>query len=249
VVEADLTFKIPDSLSNREATTFGVSAITAMQALNHNLGVPWLDEPSKTSASSTSGPAILIYAGSTAAGLFALQIAKLGGYRAITTCSPHSFELVKKYGASAAFDYSSPTALQEIKTANPDLRMAMDCISKGESTSFCCKAMGPNGGQVITLLGSGPSKIPGVETKMILAYTLAGEPFQWLAPIGPKFAASASDRAALVRFYDLLPSIIGEGLEALPIQVLKGGFDGLLDGLDLLRQKKVSGKKLVMDLV
>lgn len=249
VVESDLAFKIPDGIGNREATTFGVSAITAMQALNIHLGVPWPDEPSEAGPSSTPGPAILIYAGSTAAGLFALQLAKLGGYQAITTCSPHSFELVKKYGASAAFDYNSPTALQDIKKAYPDISKALDCYSEGGSTSFCCEAMGPGGGKVITLLRSGPSNIPGVETKMILAYTLAGEPFQWWAPIGPKFAASPTDRAALATFYDFLPSIAGERLRAIPVRVLQGGFAGLLDGLDLLRQKKVSGQKLVMELV
>jgi NADPH:quinone reductase-like Zn-dependent oxidoreductase len=249
VVESDLTYRIPDTVTNREAAALGVSAVTAMQALNHNLDVPWPDKPSEESPTSTPAPTILIYAGSTSAGLLALQVARLGGYQAITTCSPHSFELVKKYGACAAFDYTSPTALEDIKKTYPDLSVAMDCFSQGESTSFCCKAMGSKGGKVITLLNSGPSKVPGVETKMILAYTLVGEPFQWWAPVGPKFAASPSDRAALVRFFGLLPSIIGERLRAPPIQILEGGFDGLLDGLDLLRQKKVSGKKLVMEFV
>ena len=249
VVESDLTYKIPDSINNREAATFGVSAVTAMQALNHNLGVPWPAKSSEATSTSTPPPSILIYAGSTSAGLLALQVAKLGGYQAVTTCSPHSFDLVKQYGASAAFDYNSPTAIHDVKTAYPDLQVAMDCYSEGDSTSFCCKSMGPKGGKVITLLDPGRSKIPGVETKMILAYTLAGEPFQWFPPIGPKFAASPADRAALVKFYDLLPSIIGKGLRAPPMRILEGGFDGLLDGLDLLRQKKVSGKKLVIDLV
>jgi hypothetical protein len=31
---------MPDSIGNWEATTFGISAATAMQAINHNLGVP-----------------------------------------------------------------------------------------------------------------------------------------------------------------------------------------------------------------
>ena len=249
VVDSDLAYKIPDSINNREATTFGVSAITAMQALNHNLGVPWPEKSSQANPTSSQNPAILVYAGSTCAGLFALQIAKLGGYQAVTTCSPHSFDLVKQYGASAAFDYNSPTAIQDIKTAYPDLQIAMDCFSHGASTSFCCETMGSKGGKVITLLNQGQSKVPGVETKMILAYTLVGQPFQWFAPFGPKFAASPEDRAALVRFYELLPSLMGKELRAPPTQLVQGGFDGLLEGLDLLRRNKVSGKKLVLDLI
>ena len=46
----------------------------------------------------------------------------------------------------------------------------------------------------------------------------------------------------------LLPSIAGEHLKALPMQKVEGGWDGLLEGLDLLRKMKVSGKKLVVDL-
>jgi hypothetical protein len=53
---------------------------------------------------------------------------------------------------------------------------------------------------------------------------------------------------ALVRFYDLLPSLAGERLQTPPARVLQGDFAGLLDGLDLLWQKKVSGQKLVMEL-
>jgi NADPH:quinone reductase-like Zn-dependent oxidoreductase len=207
VVESDLAYKIPDSINNQEATTYGVSAITAMQALNHNLGVPWPENPSEARSSSTPGPTILIYAGSTSAGLFALQLAKLGGYQVITTCSPHSFELVKNYGASAAFDYNSPTALQDIKKAYPDLRVAMDCISKGESTTFCCNAMGAKGGKVITLLQSGPSKIPGVETKMILAYTLAGEPFRKLLRSFKTLVGVA--RWSYSPIHDRFPGLVG----------------------------------------
>jgi hypothetical protein len=42
---------------------------------------------------------------------------------------------------------------------------------------------------------------------------------------------------------------MGKNLKAPPLQVIEGGFDGLLEGLDLLRQNKVSGRKLVLDLV
>lgn len=40
--EEDLTWRIPERVTNEDAATFGVSTVTAMQALNHNLSVPWL---------------------------------------------------------------------------------------------------------------------------------------------------------------------------------------------------------------
>lgn len=38
VVEPDLTYNVPPNISNSEAATSCVSAITAMQALKHTLG-------------------------------------------------------------------------------------------------------------------------------------------------------------------------------------------------------------------
>jgi hypothetical protein len=38
-------------------------------------------------------------------------------------------------------------------------------------------------------------------------------------------------------------------VKAPPVQPVSGGFEGLLDALELLRSKKVSGKKLVVKLM
>lgn len=55
-----------------------------------------------------------------------------------------------------------------------------------------------------------------------------------------------SDREALVKFYKILSELV-EKVRVPPIEVVPGGFDGLLGALDLLRKKKVSGKKLIVD--
>ncbi len=244
-IEGDLAWKRPEAISERDATTYGVSACTSMQALYHNLDVPWPLEDG-TPQVDADGRAILIYAASTAAGLFALQMAKLAGWTVIATCSPRNFDLVKRYGATAAYDYKSPTALRDIKTTFPHVTRAMDCISKGDSTEFCASVL-KNNGKVVTLLNRGTSKTPGVEYKWILAYTLMGKPFSWFQPLGPKFPAVPADREALVRFYKLLPSFT-QVLRPAPVRVIPGGFDGLHKGLDMLRKGVVSGEKLVVEL-
>lgn len=43
-IPGDLAWKPPSSVSNEEATTFGVSAATTMLALNIWLSVPWIDK-------------------------------------------------------------------------------------------------------------------------------------------------------------------------------------------------------------
>merc|ERR1712150_390677 len=115
----------------------------------------------------------------------------------------------------------------------------------GTSTDFCCKAMGADGGKVINLL-RGKSSVKGVEVKTILAYTLMGKPFTWFGALN--FSAVPEDRIALERFYALLPSLAGQGLRAPPTQLVGSGFGAIFKGLELLRQGKVSGKKLIVKL-
>jgi NADPH:quinone reductase-like Zn-dependent oxidoreductase len=48
----------------------------------------------------------LVYGGSTAVGMFAVQLAKLAGYKVVATASPKNFDLVKSYGADEVVDVS-----------------------------------------------------------------------------------------------------------------------------------------------
>ncbi|KAF2010909.1 putative ToxD-like zinc binding oxidoreductase [Aaosphaeria arxii CBS 175.79] len=241
-VEADLIWKIPDTISDEAASTYGISAATAMQALHLHLDVPWPDE--NGNQQSPAGTSIFIYAGSSSVGLFAIQMAKMAGYKVITTASPHSFELVKAYGADHVFDYHEPTAVQDIATAHPSITRALDCFSEGKSTEFCAQILQNNGGKVVTLLDTKAS-IPGVEVKMIMSFQLLGRAFAWLSPIGPKYPASSTDRDALVRFYASLFQL-ARIIKAPPLTSIDGGFGGISEGLGRLRSKQVSGSKLVV---
>jgi NADPH:quinone reductase-like Zn-dependent oxidoreductase len=241
---SDLAWRPPPRMSHQQAATYGISAVTAMQALYTKLDVPWPGSSNPIPTKST----ILVYAGSTAASLFAIQLAKLAGYTVVTTCSPHNFDLVKSYGADAVYDYHSPSALEDIKKDYPNIDRAFDGISLKESTSFCSSVVEKSGGKVVVLLDTVKAgKRPGVEIIHLLMYTLLGEPFVFFKPIGPSFKAEPADREALVKFYKSLPGLV-EKVRPPPIEVVPGGFEGLLGALDLLRKKKVSGKKLIVDL-
>lgn len=85
-------------------------------------------------------------------------------------------------------------------------------------------------------------------------YTLFGLPFAFLKPIGPYmglgYEAMLEDREALVRFYGMLPDLIKEGkVKSIPVEVIEGEFEGLERALGMLREKRVSGRKLVVDLI
>jgi NADPH:quinone reductase-like Zn-dependent oxidoreductase len=229
-------------VSDEEATTFGVSAVTAMLALNVRLGVPWIDDTGLAKGRIDSP--ILIYSGATSAGLYAIQLAKYAGLKVVTTASPRSHDLVKEYGADDVFDYRSSTAVADIIRSYPNINIAMDCFSEGGSIEFCAKVVRKNQGRVVTLLDPGTTKMDGVDVDFLLGYTAFNEEFQWLPPFGPKFAKKPSDNEALRRFYRSLPDI-SKQLKPPPLQKIDGGLENLRIGLDLLRQGKVSGTKLV----
>lgn len=239
--DADLAWKIPQDVSDTDATTYGVSAVTAMLVLNVHHELPFVD----TKPATPKNEAIFIYAGATSAGLYHIQVAKAAGYTVVTTASPRSFDLVKKYGADAVFDYKSPSVAAEITKEYPNMKKAVDCFSEGVSTSICAAVLEPSGGKVVTLLPNGKSSISGVTYDLVMSYTAFGHAFQWLPPIGPKFEARPQDRAALARFYQVLPNLM-QILKPIPTIVLSSGFNGVLEGLNKLREGKVAGGKQVV---
>lgn len=242
-VDADLAWKVPDNVSDTDATTYGVSAVTAMLNLNVRHGLPFVDGNTPALRNET----IFIYAGSTSAGLFHIQLAKAAGYSVITTASPHSFNLVKQYGADGVYDYKSSTVAEDIVRDYPNISKAVDCFSEGKSTSLCAEVIKRKGGKVVTLLPNGKPKLFNVTYDLVMAYTAFGHPFQWLPPIGPKFGAQPADREALVRFYEDLPRLT-HILKPIPTIELRAGFDGILEGLNNLRAGTVSGGKQVVRL-
>ncbi|EWZ28643.1 chaperonin 10-like protein [Fusarium oxysporum Fo47] len=240
--DADLAWKIPDDICDADAATYGISAVTALLSLNIRHGLPWANE-----RASPIDEAIFIYAGSTSAGLYHIQLAKAAGYKVIATASPRSFDLVKSYGADAVFDYKSPTVVSDITKEFPAITKAVDCFSEGKSTEIAAEVIKNKGGKVVTLLSNGKPRHPGVVYELVMMYTAFGRRFQWLPPVGPKFEAKPDDREALARFYALLPQLT-EILKPIPTTEIKGGFDGILEGLNMLRSGHVSGGKLIVKL-
>jgi hypothetical protein len=61
------------------------------------------------------------------------------GYEVITTCSPRNYDLVKSLGASQAFDYNSPTVVEDIvrvyKSGN---KVSAGAMSIGQGAALKC---------------------------------------------------------------------------------------------------------------
>ncbi|KAH8676757.1 chaperonin 10-like protein [Tricladium varicosporioides] len=242
--KGDIQIKIPENLSFEEAATLGVGITTVGQGLYQSLKLALPTKPT------TAKEQILIYGGSTSTGTLAIQFAHLSGYTVLTTSSPQHHAYLKSLGASHCFDYKSPTCAQDIKSASKDsLKLVFDCISEGSSPQISVESMSSEGGVYSTLLNVTQEKVneinPRVEMRHTLGYTVIGETF----PFGPKtYPASGEDFEFGKMFWEMSRRLLGEGkVKTHRHELDRGGegLEGVLAGMEELRQGRVSGIKLV----
>lgn len=238
VVKGDLQMHIPSNLTPAAASTIALGASTVAQscfqsALKLNL-------PSNPADGSEY---VLVYGGSTATGSLALQYLKLAGYKVITTCSPKHFDWMKKHDVTP-FDYSSPTVGADIrKFTDNKLKYAFDCISLPDSTKICSEALTSESGAKYGALLPVDFPRKDVSSVTTIMYTIFDEDFEMM---GNKFPRSTEDFEFCKSFFGLTEKLVAEGkLEAHPVEERSDGLDGVLKGMDEMRQNGVSGVKLV----
>jgi NADPH:quinone reductase-like Zn-dependent oxidoreductase len=238
--------KIPDQMSMEEAASLGTGIGSVGLALYHNLGVPGYPTSPTSRAQN-----VLVYGGSTASGTLALQLLKLSGLNPITTCSPNNFALVKSYGAVEAFDYRSPDCIKDIKAYTKNgLKFVLDCVSEPETMEFCYQCVGRAGGSLTTLEPPPKylnSRAKTVKVDWVLGPTLHGKQIGWPAPMERE--ANPELREFAKKWFLTVQELLDEGLlRPHPIQTMEGGLDGVMMGLEMLKNKQVSGRKLVYTL-
>ncbi|KAI9812614.1 MAG: hypothetical protein M1827_004603 [Pycnora praestabilis] len=242
IAKYNLALKIPDTVSFEEASTLGVGISTIGQGLYQSLKLPLPTEPAKEKIP------LLIYGGSTATGGLAIQFAKMSNLSIIVTCSAHNFAYVKSLGADAAFSYKDPSCAAQIRDyTNNNLTHIFDTIALPGSAQICADAMSSTGGTYSSLL---PVDFPrqqenNVQNKRTLAYTGTGETFT-MGRGGPEFPGTKADFDFQEMFWEMTETLLREGrFQAHRPNVRKGGLEGVFDGLQELREDRVSGEKLV----
>lgn len=182
-----------------------------------------------------------------------MQFAKLSGLQVIATAGAHNHDYVKSLGADKVFDYKSPTCAADIrKYTNNKLKYAMDCISEGSAPQITAEAMSSDGGIYTNLLNLTADKVQpynsAVEVKSTLAYTIVGEKFFFGKQEVP---AKPEDEAFAKKFWALSRDLLAEGkvkVHKPSVNKYGEGLEGVLKGLDAMKEGKVSGEKLVFTL-
>ncbi|TFK91792.1 GroES-like protein [Polyporus arcularius HHB13444] len=240
---AELVWIVPENtFSHEQAAAYGVAFWTAVQAFYAPGRLGLVEPPAKVA----SPEWVLVYGGSSAVGLCAIQLAHLSGYKVVTTASPRNHDLLKSLGADVTIDYRDPDVVSKIKQATGDsLKYAAEMIGEDQTHKIAVQAIGPSGGTVVGLnvtqsTESGRKDVTIIET---LLYSVNGRAFS----LGPmQFPAAPEDRVHMAAFLKKLPQLVRDGaVKPIPVKLWEGGLEGVHGGLQYMREGKVSAEKIV----
>lgn len=169
--------------------------------------------------------------------------------RPIATCSPSSFELARKFGAEQVFDYHSPTCAADIRAYTSNrLVYAVDCVTHAETTQLCYGAIGRAGGRYVSLdpyQESITATRPTIKPSFAMSLTMFGEKVALDGVYGRE--ACREDRALARELWPVVQRLLDQGqFWTHPVKMLEGGWDGVLEGVDMIRTQTMSGYKLVV---
>ncbi|KAF9778518.1 hypothetical protein IL306_003970 [Fusarium sp. DS 682] len=244
-VKGDIQMKIPENMSDEEAATQGIALVTMGVGLYQTLQLPLPDTSPKEPFP------FFIYGGSTAMGISAIQLAKLSGATVITTSSPANADYLKSLGADHVLDYKSKTLAEDIlKLSGGPLLYVFDTHPSNTSAAVSASILQESPAAKYVSLNPGFEKEvkrlnPSVDARYILAYSATGDPWMYENEL---FEAVPSDFAFQKKFVKAAERLFEEGLVKPPRVFLNrggSGLEGVLKGLVELREKRVSGGKLV----
>ncbi|KAK4499955.1 hypothetical protein PRZ48_008141 [Zasmidium cellare] len=259
VAKGDTCMRMPDHTSFEEACTLGVSVLTCGQGLfqEMKLGFPPVSgEMVKTNES------ILIYGGSSSSGMVAIQICSLyvsctpshipkvltssrAGYTVLTTCTPAIAALCKSLGAEAIFDYHDTDCGNQISGhTNGQLKLAWDTIGSPSSTEICMQALTQEPGAKYGTILFNDILRRDVQYSSSFLMTFLGESFD---KFGKHMPGQVEHFEFAKKFTGLVDGLLErKRLRPLPVRLCSGGFEGVLDGVKLITEGRVSGCKLVV---
>jgi NADPH:quinone reductase-like Zn-dependent oxidoreductase len=158
---------------------------------------------------------------------------------------------VKDFGADAVFDYHSPTCAADIKAYTKNgLKYVIDPFGEVSTLSLCYDAIGRAGGIYCALEQYQESLCT---RRTVKHHFIMGPAINGYGVILPEPYGVAPDPELhewSKGFYQTIQGLItAKRLKPLPAKKLPGKFQGILEGLDILRSRETSGTKLIVPLL
>ncbi|CAE6537859.1 unnamed protein product [Rhizoctonia solani] len=231
IVETDIISKIPENITEDQASTIPVAALAALVGLFQKTGinVP-ADGPT------ANGKGVLILGGSSSVGQFGVQLARIAGFSPIvTTASTQHTEFLKSLGASHVFDRDADTKVIQSAFSTP-VSLVVDAISTASTQSLAF--------DILTT----PTPAPSAHLALVqlLADSIKEKNADNKVTVHQVYGSSHAFRDLSVPFWQNVGRWIKDG-ELVPnrVQVVEGGLAAIPEALELSR-KGVSGVKLVI---
>lgn len=227
--------KKPSNLSFEQASTLGVGLSTAIGSLFSEKGLR-LARPNEH-RSWFRPEWVIIWGGSSSVGAYAVQLAAAAGYSVISTASPKNFEYVQSLGAVHVLDYKSPTVVDEIKSLTGGrVRIGFDAIG-GDATGALAKCLVADSAR--------PSTILSIATMPDQASLPDGVTLKWITGADPEL----NEYVFGVVNEEMLEYLEQGRISTNKVRLVDGGLEGVKQGLELSAGGKVSGEKLVVNIV
>ncbi|KAH7334809.1 chaperonin 10-like protein [Rhizoctonia solani] len=231
IAETDIISKIPENITEDEASTIPVGSVAALVGLFQKTGIDFpVNRPT------ANGKGVLILGGSSSVGQFGLQLARIAGFSPIvTTASAQHTDFLKSLGATHVFDRNVDAKTIQSAFSTP-VSLVVDSISVDSTQSLAY--------DVLTT----PSPVPGAHLSLMLPLvdSLKEKNADSKITIHEVYGSSHSCRDLSVPFWQNVGQWIKDG-KFVPnrVRVVKGGLAAVPEALDLSR-KGVSGVKIVV---
>ncbi|QRW12887.1 alcohol dehydrogenase [Ceratobasidium sp. AG-Ba] len=227
--DTDAMALTPDNITDDQASTIPLGSSTALFGLFQKSGLAFPER-----GPTASGQSIFIFGGSTSVGQYAIQFARIAGFKTIaTTASAKHTDLLKSLGVTHIYDRD--VALETIES---ELSLPFDRVFDAIPTPTS-QALG------VALLTT-PSAAGGHHgTVRPLADDLKAK-LEGKVTYHSVFGSSQTDKPLSIPFWKILTQWLKEGkLVPNNVRVVHGGLSGISEALDLSK-KGVSGVKLVV---
>ncbi|KAM5538085.1 hypothetical protein V8D89_008282 [Ganoderma adspersum] len=241
VLPSKFVVKLPASTSFEDGATILSGVATAAfplynqdpAAASARMTAPWLEG----GRGKYAGKPILVLAGAGSMGQFVIQFARLSGFSPIiTTASLHNAPFLQTLGATHVLDRNLPSdqlIAEATKLARGPFEIVYDAISTPDTLGVAY-ALTARGGSLVVVL-------PAEELA-----TKAKEDGKHVHMANGLFIIPANHGIGRT-LLDALPSLLVSGdIKPNRTEVLPGGLNGVVGGLERLKNNQVSGVKLVV---
>lgn len=245
---------VPEAMPTHLAAGLGVAGFTALFGMfqEKHLGLPIpekLDRPPVD-----PNYKILVWSAASSVGQFVVQLARMLGMYVIVTASAKHDKWLRGLGASELYDYNDDKTPVNITSKHPDIKYAFDTYSMNGIQAKVAECLSKDeGGRIVSLLPFDQSIVSKVNSKIhstcMMLYSAYGQAIDLFGiKLDDKYCQEDAEFLRQMGngpdglFYRILESGL---VQPNRTRVEEGGLNGVLSGLDDMRNNRVSGEKLV----